>query len=81
MNRSILWILSAPSDIHSYGEQIPYSSVELAYQAIQSTSKSRVTLLTTNGTTFSPINSPSNNLFNQVLPSDEAIQEIMCLEE
>lgn len=75
------WILPAPSNIDSYGEQMSLSPVEMAYQAIQSASNSPITLVTTNGTISSPTIAPSNDILNQVLPLDEAIQEIMCLEE
>jgi len=75
------WSLPAHSDIDSYGEQMPLSLAKLAYQSIQSASESLVTLVMTNGTTSSPITSPSNDLLNQVLPSNEIIQEIMSLDE
>jgi hypothetical protein len=75
------WILPAPSDIDTYGEQMPLSPAELAYQAIQSASESPVTLVTANGTTAPPITAPSFDPLNQVLPMDEAIREIMSLEE
>lgn len=75
------WILHAPSDIDIYGEQMPLSPVELAYQAIQFASESPVTLVTANGTTTPSITAPSFNPLNQVLPMDEAIREIMSLEE
>ena len=75
------WILPTPSDIDTYGEQIHLSLAELAYQSIQSTFESSVTLVTANGTTSPRLTTPSFNLLNQVLPSDEAIREIMCLEE
>ena len=35
----------------------------------------------TNATISSPTTTPFNDLLNQVLPSNEAIQEIMCFEE
>lgn len=49
------WILPAPSDIDTYREQMPLSPAELAYEVIQSTSKSSVTLVLANGTTAPPI--------------------------
>ena len=57
------------------------SPAKLDYQAIQSTSESLVTLVTADGTTSPTITAPSFDLLNQVLPSDEAIRDIMCLEE
>jgi len=60
------WILPAPSDIDTYGEQMLLSPAELAYQAIQSASESPVTLVTANGTTAPSITAPFNPL-NQVL--------------
>lgn len=60
---------------------MPLSPSELAYQAIQSTSKSLVSLVTANCTTDPPIIAPSFDPLNQVLPTDEAIREIMSLEE
>lgn len=58
------WILLTPSDIDSYREQMSLSPVQLTYHAIQYTSNSPITLVTTNS---SPITSPSNDLLNQVL--------------
>lgn len=60
---------------------MPLSPAELAYEAIQSASESPVTLVTTNGITGPPIIVPSFNPLNQVLPVNEAIREIMSLEE
>lgn len=75
------WILLAPSDTDTYGEQFPLSLTELAYQAIQSASSSPITLATTNSTTAPPITAPSFDPLNQFLPTDEAIREIMSWEE
>jgi len=75
------WILLAPSDINTYREQMPLSPTDLAYQAIQSSSESLATLVTTNGTVVPPIIVSSFDPLNQVLPIDEAIREIMSLEE
>jgi len=74
-------ILSAPSDIDPYGEQMSLSPAELAHQAIQSASESLITLVMASSTTSPPITTTSFDLLNQVLPSNEAIREIMCLEE
>jgi len=74
------WILPAPSDIDTYGEQMPLLPAKLAYQAIQSAFDSPVTLVTANGTISPPIMAPFDPL-NQVLPKDEVIREIMSLEE
>ena len=73
------WILPAPSDIDTYEEKMPLSLAELAYQAIQFSSESPVTLVSANGTTTPPITSLSFDPLNQVLPMDKAIREIMSL--
>lgn len=75
------WIVMAPSDIDTYGEQMALSTAKLAYQAIQSVSESPITLVMANGTTSPPVTAPSFDLLNQVLPLDESIRDIMCLEE
>ena len=75
------WILPAPSDIDTYGEKMPLSVAEPPYQAIQFASESPVTLVSANGTTTPPITAPSFDPLNQVLPKDDFIREIMCLEE
>ena len=75
------WILPTASDIDTYGEQMPLSPAELAYQAILSAFESSVTLVTANGTTTPPIMAPSFDPLDQVLPTDKAIREIMSLEE
>lgn len=75
------WILLTPSDIDTYGEQIPLSPTKLAYQAFQSASESSVALVTANNTTTPPINDSPFDPLNQVLPTDGAIREIMSLEE
>jgi len=58
---------------------MPLSLAELAYQAIQFAFKSLVTLVTANGTTSPPIMAPSFDPLNKVIPTDEAIREIMRL--
>lgn len=75
------WILMAPSDTDTYGEKMLLSPAEFAYQAIQSASVSPITLVMANGTMTHPINAPSFDPLNQVLYKDEAIREIMSLEE
>jgi len=75
------WILLTSSDIDSYGEHIPLSLADLAYQVIDSTSDSSASLVTTNDTASSPIMDPSNDLLDEFLPLGEAIQDIMSLEE
>lgn len=57
------------------------SPSKLAYQAILSASDSFVALVTTKDTAYSPITDPSNNILDEVLPSDETIQEIISLVE
>ena len=75
------WILPALLDIDTSEEQIMLLLAKLAYQAIQSTSETSVTLATTNGTTAPPITASSFDPLNQVLPTDESIIETMSLEE
>jgi len=75
------WILLAPLDIDYYGEQMSLSAVELAYQTIQYTSNSPITLVIANGTTSSHTIAPSSDLLDGILLKDEAIQEILYLEE
>ena len=75
------YILPAPSDIDSYGDQMPLSPAELAYQAIQITSKPSMAMILTNGTNCPPITVPSKDPLDEILPTNEAIQEIMSLEE
>ena len=60
---------------------MPLSPAELAYQAIQITSKPSTAMVSTKGTNFPPITVLSKDLLNEVLPTDEAIREIMSLEE
>ena len=75
------WIIPAPSDIDSYGDQMLPSPAELAHQAIQITSEPSTAMVSTNGTNLPPITVLSKDLLNEVLPTDEAIREIMSLEE
>lgn len=58
---------------------MPLSPLELAYQPIQSTFDSLVTLVMANVTVPSPITTPFNDLLNEVLSMDEAIREILSL--
>ena len=60
---------------------MPLSPVELAYQAIQTASEPSTNMVSTTGTTLSPITVLSKDLLNEVWPTDEAIREIMSLEE
>jgi len=73
MTQPILGSPWPPSNIDSYGEQMPLSPIELAYQAIQSASDSLVTLVMNNSTSSASTTAPSSDLLNQVLPLDEAI--------
>ena len=70
----------AESEIDQFGASMPLSPKELAYQAIQSASDSSTDLVTTNGTSPSPTTAPKN-ILDEVLPMEEAIREIMYLEE
>lgn len=60
---------------------MPLSPAELAYQAIQITSEPSTTLVSTNGANLPPITVLFKYLLDEVLPSDEAIREVMSLEE
>ena len=75
------WIIPAPSDIDSYRDQMPLSPVELAYQAMQTSYELSTAMVLTNSTNLTPITVLSKDLLNEVLPTDENIQEIMSLEE
>jgi len=57
------------------------SPAESAYQAIQITSEPSTAMVSTEGTNLPPITVLSKDLLNEVLPTDEAIREIMSLEE
>ena len=52
---------------------MPLALTKLAYQSIQSASDSTISLVMTNGTSSSPIISPSTDILNEVLPLEEAI--------
>ena len=67
------WIIPAPSDIDSYGDQMPLSPAELAYQAIQIASKPSTAMVSTEGKNLPPIIVLSKDLLNEVWPTDEAI--------
>ena len=68
-----LWILPKPSEIDSYGDQMPLSLADLAYKSIQSAFEPSISLVLTNGTTLSPTTVPSKDLLHEVLPTNEAI--------
>ena len=57
------------------------SAAELAYQAIQIASEPSTAMVSTKGTKLPPIIVLSKDLLNEILPTDEAIREIMSLEE
>ena len=57
------------------------SLVESSYQAIQIASEPSTNMVSTTGTTLSPIKVLSKYLLSEVCPTDEAIWEIMSLEE
>ena len=60
---------------------MPLSLAKLAYQPIQLASEPSTALVLTNGTLLSPKKVPSKDLPDELLPLDEAIREIMSLEE
>ena len=67
------WILSSPSEIDSYGDQMLLSPAKLAYQAIQITSEPSTYMVSTKVTNLPPITVLSKDLLNEVLPTEEAI--------
>ena len=60
---------------------MPLSPAKLAYQAIQTASEPSIDMVSTTGTTLSPITVLSKDLLNEFWPTDEAIREIMSLKE
>jgi hypothetical protein len=64
------WIVPKPDDHLHYGDQMPLSLVESAYQAIQST-----TLSTPSLGDLSP------DPFRDIFPTDEMIMYIMSMED
>ena len=67
------WILPAPSDIDSYGDQMPLSPADLAYQAIQITFEPSAVMVSTNGTNLLPIMVLSKDLLDEVIPMEKFI--------
>jgi hypothetical protein len=64
------WIVPILEEFPCYGEQMPLSLVELAYQAIQSTSPYSHSLFDT-----------SPDPFHMIFHTDESIMEIMSVED
>jgi hypothetical protein len=64
------WIVPDPGDYLRYGEQMPLSPVESAYQAIQSTTPSTPSLCDS-----------SPDLFHVIFPTDEMIMSVMSMED
>jgi hypothetical protein len=64
------WIVLDTGDYLRYGEQMPLSPVESAYQAIQSTTPSTPSLYDS-----------SLNPFHVIFPTDEMIMLVMSMEE
>jgi hypothetical protein len=64
------WIVLAPGDYLHYGNQIPLSPVEYAYQAIQSANPSTTSL-----------DDSSPDPFHIILPTDEMIMSVMSMED
>jgi hypothetical protein len=64
------WILPDPDDYLHYGEQIPLSPVESAYQAIQSTTPSTPSLCDS-----------SPDPFHIIFPTYEMIMSVMSMED
>jgi hypothetical protein len=67
---SDLWAVPAPDDYLRYGDQIPLSLVESAYQAIQSTSPSTLSL-----------GNSSPDPFRVIFPTDKIIMFVMSMED
>jgi hypothetical protein len=64
------WIVPDPGDYLLYGEQIPLSLVESAYQAIQSSTLSTPSLCNS-----------SPDLFHVIFPTEEMIMSVMSMED
>jgi hypothetical protein len=84
------WIIPHPSDLESYRDTMPLSPMELTYSMIQSTSESpdshHILLLDEKLDQFSSLywvnhTSTSRDFLNIILPSEEAIMEIMTLKD
>jgi hypothetical protein len=65
-----LWIVPDPGDYLHYGEQIPLSPVEYAYQSIQSATPSTPSL-----------GDSSPDPFHIIFPTDEMIMSIIYMED
>jgi hypothetical protein len=81
------WVVPSPTQYEKYGDQIPLSLIELAYQAIQYTYVSssdnddQRNLILDAYSQFSwLISTTSANPFDDTFPTDESIMEIMSLE-
>jgi hypothetical protein len=64
------WIVPVPNDYLRYGDQIPLSSVESAYQTIQSVNPSTPSL-----------GDSSPDPFHVIFPTDEMIMSVMSMED
>jgi hypothetical protein len=64
------WVVPNPGDHLRYGNQMPLSLVESAYQAIQSTTPSSPSLCDS-----------SPDLFHVIFPTDEMIMSVMSMED
>lgn len=82
------WILPHSNEIESYGTCMPFTPIETSYDAIQSTKPSididLSHLLDAKLDQFylpnwETISSLSHDFLNDILPSDEAIMEVMAL--
>jgi hypothetical protein len=65
-----LWIVLDPDDYLRYGEQMPLSPVESAYQSIQSATPSTPSLCDS-----------SPDPFHVIFPTDEMIMSVMCMKD
>jgi hypothetical protein len=63
------WVVPSPGDYSRYGDKMPLSPVESAYQAIQSTTPS------------SPLCDSSLDLFHVIFPTDEMIMSVTSMED
>jgi hypothetical protein len=64
------WIVPNPGDCLHYGDKMPLSLVESAYQAIQSTTPSPPSLY-----------DASLDMFHMIFPTDEMIMSVMSMED
>jgi hypothetical protein len=82
------WVVPSPTQYERYGDQMPLSPIELAYQAIQSASVASSDtddrtnpILDEYSQSSWLISTTSPDPFDDTFPTDESIMEIMSLED